>query len=319
MKKNIKPHSLEAWLAFFRPKTLWIAAAPVLVGTGLALAFNGKFNFWIFLLTLLGAMTIQAMSNMVNDYAYNVRKAERSDRVGIPRATTEGWISMDAAKKMIGAMIVLACLFGIALIVIGGWAIALIAFLSILCGYCYMGGPKPIAYTPFGEFLVFLFYGLFAVGGTFWLQTLSFNILVLIPGTALGLIGAAVLFINNYRDVEHDLSVGRRTLAAVVGKKVGVFVYSCMIYIPFIIVGWLSIANHSYWPFLFVLLALPRASFLPSILKKTQQADITFLMLRTIKLEVLFALLLTIAGIGVFYLTWPLGSLSASTIFAIPF
>ena len=99
MKKNIKPHSLEAWLAFFRPKTLWIAAAPVLVGTGLALAFDGKFNFWIFLLTLLGAMTIQAMSNMVNDYAYNVRKAERSDRVGIPRATTEGWISMDAAKK----------------------------------------------------------------------------------------------------------------------------------------------------------------------------------------------------------------------------
>ena len=92
-----------------------------------------------------------------------------------------------------------------------------------------------------------------------------------------------------------------------------------MIYIPFIIVGWLSIANHSYWPFLFILLALPRASFLPSILKKTQQADITFLMLRTIKLEVLFALLLTIAGIGVFYLTWPLGSLSASTIFAIPF
>lgn len=107
-------------------------------------------------------------------------------------------------------------------------------------------------------------------------------------------------------------------LAAVVGKKVGVFVYSAC-YIPFIIVGWLSIANHSYWPFLFVLLALPRASFLPSILKKTQQADITFLMLRTIKLEVLFALLLTIAGIGVFYLTWPLGSLSASTIFAIPF
>ncbi len=320
MKKDIKPHSLEAWLAFFRPKTLWIAATPVLVGTSLSLALAGKFNFWIFLFTLLGALTIQAMSNMVNDYAYNVRKAERSDRVGIPRATTEGWISMSAAKKMIGFMIFLSSLLGIILIILGGWQIALIAVLSIICAYCYMGGPKPIAYTPFGEFLVFLFYGLFAVGGTYWLQTLSFNYLVLIPGVALGLIGAAVLFINNVRDIEHDLSVGRKTLAAVVGRKFAVIMYSFMIYIPFIIVGWLTIFNHYFWPFLFVLLALPRASFLPSTLAKASAGEnITFLMLKTVKLEVLFGLLMSLAGLAVFYLIWPLGSLTVKSIFAIPF
>ena len=81
-KKEITPHSLSAWLAFMRPSTFWIAATPVLVGSSFALALNGKFNFWTFLFTLFGAILIQAMSNMVNDYAYNVRKAENGTRVG---------------------------------------------------------------------------------------------------------------------------------------------------------------------------------------------------------------------------------------------
>ena len=129
-------------MAFMRPKTFWIAAAPVCVGTAFAGALAGTWNLWIFLFTLLGAVSIQAMSNMVNDYAYNLKKAENGTRVGLPRATTEGWISMSAAKKMVGFSIVVCSLFGILLIVIGGLPIACIAVLSLICGFCYMGGPE---------------------------------------------------------------------------------------------------------------------------------------------------------------------------------
>ncbi|MCD8338956.1 MAG: 1,4-dihydroxy-2-naphthoate octaprenyltransferase, partial [Burkholderiales bacterium] len=230
-----------------RPKTFWIASTPVFVGSSFALAFEGKFNFWTFILTLVGAVLIQAMSNMVNDYAYNLRKAETGTRVGLPRATTEGWISMSAAKKMINTVILLCILFAILLFCIGGWPIALIAFFSILAGYCYMAGPYPLAYTPFGEVLVFLFYGPVAVFGTYWLQTHTFSWPSLVPGAALGLYGAAVLYINNYRDIDHDISQGRKTLPAYVGKKWSYYLYGFMMYVPFIILGWLVTLNEQYW------------------------------------------------------------------------
>ena len=317
-KKESTPHSLSAWLAFMRPSTFWIAATPVLVGSSFALALNGKFNFWTFLFTLFGAILIQAMSNMVNDYAYNVRKAENGTRVGLPRATSEGWISMSSAKKAISFTILLCALFGILLVIIGGIPIALIAILSIICGYCYMGGPKPIAYTCLGEFLVLLFYGLFAVGGSYWLQTHSFNIIVLVPGLSLGLLGAAVLFVNNYRDLDHDKSVGRHTLVAVCGRKVSEALYMFMIFLPFVFIGWLVPLNHNCWPFLFVLLVLPRASMLPQYLKKYPQERITEVMLKTIKLELLFGFLLTLGAIAVAFLSWPPEILNAS-IFNSPF
>lgn len=286
-------------MAFMRPKTFWIAATPVMVGSGFAFALNGKFNFWTFLITLLGAISIQAMSNMVNDYAYNVRKAENGTRVGLPRATSEGWISMSAAKKMINFVLLLCVFFGIFLVIIGGIPIALIALLSIICGYCYMGGPKPIAYTPTGEFLVLTFYGLFAVGGTYWLQTHLFNWLILIPGLSLGLIGAAVLFVNNYRDLEHDKSVGRNTLVAVCGKKVSNVLYSLMIYLPFVFIGWMVPMHSQFWPLLFTLLALPRAAFLPQRLQRSKTEDCTSIMLSTVKLELVFGFLLTLGTIAV--------------------
>lgn len=318
IKKEIRPHSFAAWMAFMRPKTFWIAAAPVCVGTAFAGALAGTWNLWIFLFTLLGAVSIQAMSNMVNDYAYNLKKAENGTRVGLPRATTEGWISMSAAKKMVGFSIVVCSLFGILLIVIGGLPIACIAVLSLICGFCYMGGPKPIAYTPFGEFLVLVFYGLFAVSGTYWLQTHSFNWLTLVPGLSLGLIGAAVLFVNNYRDLDHDRSVGRYTLVAACGRKLANTLYMLMIFLPFVFIGWMIPVNQHYWPFLFVLMALPRASFLPHLLKTSPQEKITTVMFKTIQLELFFGFLLTLSGIAVAFLSWPSTQL-ASNLFVSPF
>ena len=91
-----------------------------------------------------------------------------------------------------------------------------------------------IEIQPFGEFLVLVFYGLFAVSGTYWLQTHSFNWLTLVPGLSLGLIGAAILFVNNYRDLDHDRSVGRYTLVAACGRKLANTLYMLMIFLPFV-------------------------------------------------------------------------------------
>jgi 1,4-dihydroxy-2-naphthoate octaprenyltransferase len=301
-----------------RPKTFWVAAIPVLCGTAFAMAANGQFNFWTFLLTLCGAISIQAMSNMQNDYGYNVRKAENGTRTGLPRATTEGWISMKNAKRMIQFMILLCCIFGAVLIAIGGWPIALIVVLSVLCAYIYMGGPLPIAYTPFGELLVLIFYGWVAVGGTYWLQTHIWNWNILWFGTALGLLGAAVLLVNNYRDVDHDRSVGRKTLVAVAGSTNSVYIYYAMIFLPFVLAGWMIIGKEYFWPVLFVLLALPKASFLPMALKKAQGVKVNGIMFATIKLEIQFGLLLALGLLAVAFMTWPLDTFT-SNIFRIPF
>ncbi len=318
-KPSIRPHSLAAWLAFMRPATFWIAAAPVCVGTALACALTGKFNFWVFFLTLFGAVLIQAMSNMVNDYAYNVRKAETGSRVGLPRATTEGWVSMSAAKKMILLVIVLCVLIAGLLIWLGGIPIALIAFFSILAGYCYMAGPCPIAYTPFGEFLVFVFYGLVAVCGTYWLQTANFDWSVFALGASLGLFGAAVLFVNNYRDVDHDIAGGRKTLVAYVGKKYSILAYACMIYLPFVVVGWVVPFHANFFPLLIVIVALMRASMLPRQLKLATPETTTKVMLQTIRLELIFSCLLTLSALVVFYMSWPDGTISSASMFVCPF
>ena len=317
-KKNIKPHSLSAWLAFMRPKTFWIAATPVLVGSSMALAINGAINLWTFLLTLGGAIVIQAMSNMVNDYAYNLKKAETGNRIGLPRATTEGWISMQSAKKMIRFAIVMCLAFGGVLIIIGGLPIALIAIFSIICAYCYMGGPKPIAYTPFGELLVLIFYGLFAVCGTYWLQTHNFNLITMVPGLSLGLIGAAVLFVNNYRDLKHDQSVGRFTLVALCGRKLSQVIYALMIFLPFVFIGWMVPVGTNFWPLLFTLIALPRASQLPQRIKTFKTEQMTLLMLQTIKLEFLFGFLLTLGFLAIAFLNWPYQTFESS-LFTSPF
>ena len=101
----------------------------------------------------------------------------------------------------------------------GGWVFILICLASVIAAYCYMGGPRPIAYTPFGEAVVFIFFGITAVCGTFYLQTLSLNTEVVIASAALGLQAAAVLAVNNFRDLEHDASVGRKTLAVLLGHQ----------------------------------------------------------------------------------------------------
>ena len=199
---GVKPGSFAAWCVSFRPKTLGIAAAPVAVGLAVSAAVTHTFDIVVAIATLALSLLMQAISNMENDAGYTKRRAERKTRKGLPRSTANGWLTVEQVERMIKILIGVVVLDTLFLIYVGGWVMMVISAASVIAAYAYMGGPKPIAYTPFGELVVLIFFGLTAVCGTYYLQAgaLSFNSVLL--GVALGSVAAAVLAVNSWRDDE---------------------------------------------------------------------------------------------------------------------
>ncbi len=201
------------WVLAARPKTLPLTMSPVIAGVSLAIAETGTFAPFTALCTLLAAMAIQIGANLYNDASDFERGTDGLDRLGPRRATAQGWFSARQVKTAAHLMFALAFVLGIFLLVRGGWPILTIGLASLAAGYAYTGGPKPIAYGPFGEIYVLLFFGIAAVGGSHYLQTLSFGWPAFWTGVALGLPAAAVLVVNNYRDLETDRVAGGRRFA----------------------------------------------------------------------------------------------------------
>ena len=226
-----RPSGLALWIQAVRPRTLTISVVPVATGLAFAWADSGLFHPLVALATLLGAVLIQAGTN--NDAADGERGLDTAGRVGPPRITAEGWASAAQVKRGAGLCFALAALIGLCLVAEGGWPILLLGVLSILAGWAYTGGPLPIAYTPLGELFVFLFFGVAAVCGTYWLQAGAVSWAALGAGAAIGLPAAAVLHVNNHRDRESDARAGRRTLAIVAGPSGATPIYAAFVLMPF--------------------------------------------------------------------------------------
>lgn len=294
---GVKPGSFAAWCASFRPKTLGIAAAPVIVGLSVSAAVTHTFDLIVAFATLALSLLMQAISNMENDAGYTKRRAERKSRKGLPRSTANGWLTVAQVERMIKILIGIVALDTFFLIYVGGWAMLAISVASVVAAYAYMGGPKPIAYTPWGEFVVFIFFGPIAVAGTAYLQTGVWQIEALLAGSALGFIASAVLAVNNYRDTEHDAEVGRRTLAVILGRQAMVGVYCSLLYAPYLMVAVAIVYNPSVFGLSLCLLALPRTLKLVDELPRREGNDLNAVMFGTVKLELLFSLCLTVGGI----------------------
>jgi 1,4-dihydroxy-2-naphthoate polyprenyltransferase len=221
------------WWQALRPKTLTLAATPVLVGNALAFAHLGEVAILPVFLTLIAATSVQAGTNLYNDAADFERGVDQPDRLGPARAVASGAIK--ASQVYLGAHISFATawLAGCYLIWMGGWFIFLLAFFSTLAGYAYTAGPRPISTTPFGEVTVFVFFGMVAVVGSYYLQTGAVNITALVLGALVGLPAAAVLMVNNYRDSETDAKAGRRTLAIVVGRAHSKNIHTFLMVAPY--------------------------------------------------------------------------------------
>jgi 1,4-dihydroxy-2-naphthoate octaprenyltransferase len=223
-----------------RPRTLTIAVSPVFVGSALAWG-EGASPVWLPLLAALGcAVLIQVGSNLHNDAADFVRGADQPGRVGPLRVTAAGWASPAAVRYAAGSCLAGALLLGLYLVAVGGWPILLAGVASLLAGWSYSGGRYPISHTPLGELFVLVFYGLVAVAGSHWLQMGAPSPAAWLAGMAVGLPAAAVLLVNNYRDLEDDVRNGRRTLAARLGRRRSRLAYAALMLAPYAVLPLLA-------------------------------------------------------------------------------
>jgi 1,4-dihydroxy-2-naphthoate octaprenyltransferase len=296
-EEEVRPGSLRAWLAFTRPKTFGVAVAPVIAALSLAYAETGIFKPLVALFTFTMAICMQALTNMKNDLGYTERHAETGNRRGLPRATARGWLTVGQARNAIRLTIALGLLNTAVLIYFGGWFFAVIGIASTVAAYAYMGGPKPIAYTPFGEITVLIFFGLTAVLGTYWLQAHMLTANSVALGAALGAIASAVLCVNNWRDREHDESISRRTLAVVAGEKRFPIIFAAVLYLPFALVALMMIANPQLWPCVLTFIAMPRCAEIFRQMRTLKHEALNGTMLECVKLELKFSLLFSIGAL----------------------
>jgi 1,4-dihydroxy-2-naphthoate octaprenyltransferase len=254
-----RPSPLKIWLLAARPRTLPAGVAPVLVGTALAI-HEGTFRVGAFIAALLGAVFIQVGANLSNDYSDARRGADTEDRLGPVRVTAGGLVP---PKQVLTATYVsfgLAVLCGVYLIVIAGWVILAIGAASILAGVLYTGGPRPYGYEGLGDVFVFLFFGLVAVTGSYYAQVERLEWEAFALAVPVGLIAAAILDVNNIRDVPTDARVGKRTIAVRLGRRRARDIYAAEIYLAFLVPLVAFLAGDDVGPWvLLTWLALPLA------------------------------------------------------------
>ncbi len=212
------PGSWAAWIMATRPKTLPAAAAPVLVGGGLA-ALRGGFAAGPAAAALVGALLIQVATNLANDYYDFVRGGDTDERVGPTRVTQAGLISPRTVQRAMVLTLLAALGVGVYLASVGGWPIVVIGLASLVCAVAYTGGPFPLAYHGLGDVFVFVFFGLVAVTGTVWVQTLTWSAEALWAGAGIGALSTAILVVNNLRDIPTDRQAGKNTLAVRLGVQ----------------------------------------------------------------------------------------------------
>jgi 1,4-dihydroxy-2-naphthoate octaprenyltransferase len=225
---------MRIWLMASRPRTLPAAVAPVLVGTAFA-GFEHVFHPLRFLAALLGALFIQVGTNLSNDYSDARRGADAEDRLGPVRVTAGGLVPPRQVLIATYVSFGLAVLFGVYLIVVAGWVLLVIGAASILAGVAYTGGPKPYGYEGLGEVFVFLFFGIVAVTGSYYVQTTHLRWEAFALAVPVGLLASGILVVNNIRDVDSDRRAGKRTLAVRLGRERTRVMFAAVVYLAYLL------------------------------------------------------------------------------------
>ena len=287
------PGRAQAWFLACRPKTLSVSLSPVLVGTAVAWHDTQALLWLPLLAAALGAAFIQIGTNLFNDVGDFLRGTDTPGRLGPKRATAEGWLSVDMLRAGAWLAFALAFLCGIYLVAHGGWPIVVIGLASLAAGWAYTGGPAPIAYRPLGEAFVFVFFGLVAVGGSYYLQTLTLTPTALVVAVLVGLHAAAVITVNNYRDRDGDASNGKNTLAVLLGRPATRGLYTAEMFAPYALLPLLADLG---WPAALPLLSLPLALVLIARFRREAAGPVfNGILAATAGLQLVFALLLSLA------------------------
>jgi 1,4-dihydroxy-2-naphthoate polyprenyltransferase len=225
---------LRLWLLAARPRTLPAAIAPVLVGTALA-GSEDVFRPLPFVAALVGSVFIQIGTNLSNDYSDARRGADTEDRLGPVRVTAGGL--MPPRRVLVGTYVAfgVAVAAGLYLAAVAGWELLVVGAASILAGVLYTGGPRPYGYEGLGELFVFLFFGIVAVAGSYFVQTEELRWEAFALAVPVGLLAAAILVVNNVRDIETDRRAGKRTLAVKLGREKARTLFAAMVVVAFLV------------------------------------------------------------------------------------
>lgn len=251
--------TLQIWFEATRPKTLPAAVAPVVLGTAMAHSI-GQFHLLPAAICLVFALLVQIGTNFANDYLDGIKGTDTNARLGPRRAVATGLVSASTMKWAAIGILVFAFCLGLSLIHFGGWGLLAVGLSSVLCAWIYTGGPYPLAYNGLGDVFVVLFFGLIAVGCTFYVQAGFVSQEVILIGLACGLVINNILLVNNYRDIDEDLLANKRTLVVLLGRRWALVQYGLSLLFaggvlswlvwqgrgPMILLGWLAIAYGFY-------------------------------------------------------------------------
>ncbi|NOH02394.1 MAG: 1,4-dihydroxy-2-naphthoate polyprenyltransferase [Chloroflexi bacterium] len=215
---NDKPAFLQAWWLAIRPRTLPAAVSGVTMGSALAW-HDGSFQILPALAALLIALLLQIGSNVANDVFDFERGVDTAERLGPVRVTQAGFLTPAQVKRGMFVIFGLAALLGLYLASLRGWTVILIGVAAILSAVAYTGGPFPLGYHGLGDIFVFIFFGIAAVTGTYFVQAGLVSLAAWWMSVPVGWIVTAILVVNNLRDLENDRKAGKRTLAVLLGAR----------------------------------------------------------------------------------------------------
>jgi 1,4-dihydroxy-2-naphthoate octaprenyltransferase len=234
----------RVWIAAARLRTLPAAVVPVIVGTAVARAC-GAIAWGPALAALAGAIAIQIGTNFANDVFDAEKGADGADRIGPLRAVSAGLISAAAMKRAMIAAFGVASAFGLYLVASAGWPIVAIGVASIISGIAYTGGPWPLGYHGLGDVFVMVFFGFVAVCGTVFVQLHAVPGLAWWAAAPVGSLATAILVVNNLRDRQTDVKVGKRTLAVRFGRNAALLEYALLLLAAYAVP--VALAVHHPW------------------------------------------------------------------------
>ena len=293
--KNAEDKSkMGAWVLATRPRTLPAAIAPVVLGSAMAIA--DKSFVWLPAVAAFSvALLLQIGANLANDYFDYLKGIDTTDRLGPLRVTQSGLIPATQVKAGMIMTLILSMIPGIYLLAVGGLPVFIIGLACICAALAYSGGPYPLASHGLGDLFVFIFFGLVAVCGTYYVQALQLTAMVLLMGVIAGLLITAILVVNNLRDIQSDRQTGKRTLAVIIGIRGSRIEYVLLLAgayaIPIIL--WLS-GRMSAWVLL-PLISMPTVLSLMRLVWKNPEGPILNQALaKTARLALVYSLLLAI-------------------------
>ncbi len=249
---------IKPWILAARPRTLFAALAPIIVGLSLSFQiFNKQIDWLVAIMTIIAAVLIQIGSNYANDaYDYLKGADNKKIRKGPARMAEEGILSPESILNMMYFIFIISLFIGFYLVQVGGWPIIVIGLSSILFAIVYTGGPFPLGYNGLGDIAVFVFFGLVSTLGTMYLQFQStvhsidiydYMLEIILASCAMGFLNTSILVVNNLRDHESDSLSNKKTLVVIFGERFGIFQYIFLVSLSLIFLIIIGSLFNNYW------------------------------------------------------------------------